>query len=197
MNKSTRILLDEHRAISAVLHALQHLARAAQDPAIKPDFEVFRAMIYYIDEFPERLHHPKEDSQLFACLEKRSSEARALIDELRAEHVKGAGLIRDVERALVAFRESWPRGAEAFIGAVNAYAHFHWQHMRKEEERLLPLAERHLLAEDWRAIEEAFSLNRDPIADLREQDFQGLFSRIVNIAPAPVGLGESWKRVSA
>jgi hemerythrin-like domain-containing protein len=120
-----------------------------------------------------------------------------LIDELRAEHVKGAALIRELERALGAFKESWPRGAEAFLGAVNAYAHFHWEHMRKEEERLLPLATQHLLAEDWRAIDEAFLSNDDPIADLREQDFEGLFTRIVNIAPAPIGLGETWKRVSA
>lgn len=197
MNRLTRTLLDEHRSISAVLHGLQHLARLAQDPRVKPDFQVFRAMIYYIDEFPERLHHPKEDAYLFACLEKRAAEARALVEELRAEHLKGAQRIRDLERSLLAFEETWPRGADAFAEAVGAYARFHWEHMRKEEDRLLPIAERHLLAEDWRAVDNAFGLNDDPVADLREQDFETLFARIVNIAPAPVGLGESWKRVPA
>jgi hypothetical protein len=31
---------------------------------------------------------------------------------------------------------------------------------------------------------------------VRERDFQALFSRIVNLAPEPVGLGERWRKVS-
>jgi hemerythrin-like domain-containing protein len=197
MNKSTRILITEHRSISAVLHGLQHLARSAEDPAIQPDFELFRAMIYYIDEFPERLHHPKEDAYLFERLEARAPQARPLVQELRAEHVRGAALIRQLEAALEEFEQGWPHGGHAFTEAVNGYARFHWEHMRKEEDRLLPLAERELLEEDWRVIDEAFSANRDPIADLREQDFESLFTRIVNLAPAPVGLGDAWKKAAA
>jgi len=195
MRKAVRILRDEHRSISAVLQCLQQLTRLAQDPAIKPDFAVFRAVIYYIDTFPERLHHPKEDNYLFARLLRRSDAARALVEKLMAEHVEGARLVRELERAVLAFEETWPRGAEDLAAAVNAYAEFHWTHMRCEEQELLPLAETALIEEDWEAIEAAFAGNADPIADLREQDFDKLFTRIVNIAPAPIGLGEAWRRV--
>ena len=65
--------------------------------------------------------------------------------------------------------------------------------MRKEEQQLLPLAERHLTAEDWQAIDAAFAANRDPIAGMQERDFEKLFSRIVALAPDPVGLGERWQ----
>ena len=195
MRNAIRILRDEHRSISAVLQCLQQLTRLAQDPAIKPDFAVFRAMIYYIDTFPERLHHPKEDNYLFARLLRRSDAARALVEKLMAEHVEGARLVRELERAVLAFEETWPRGAEDLAAAVNAYAEFHWTHMRCEEQELLPLAETALIEEDWEAIEAAFAGNSDPIADLREQDFDKLFTRIVNIAPAPIGLGEAWRRV--
>ena len=64
MNEAIRILRDEHRSISSVLHGLRELARTAQDPAVRPDFSVLRAMIYYIDTYPERLHHPKENDVL-------------------------------------------------------------------------------------------------------------------------------------
>jgi hemerythrin-like domain-containing protein len=194
MRKAVRILRDEHRSISAVLQSLQHLARMAQDPALKPDFAVFRAMIYYIDAFPERLHHPKEDDYLFARLLDRSEAARPLVAKLKAEHVEGARLVRDLERAMLAFEETWPRGAEDFAAAVHAYAEFHWNHMRCEEQELLPLAEQSLGEADWAAIEAAFAGNEDPLADLRDQDFDKLFARIVSIAPAPIGLGEAWRR---
>jgi hemerythrin-like domain-containing protein len=197
MKATLKILHDEHRSISAVLHGLKQLARDAQDPRVKPGFEVFRSMVRYIDEFPEQLHHPKEDEYLFARLASRTPKAKELVDQLRAEHVEGARLVRELERALLFFEEAWPAGANEFQRTADEYADFHWQHMRKEEEQLLPLAERHLTAEDWKSVDAAFSANRDPIAGVREKDFQTLFTRIVNLAPAPVGLGERWKKAGA
>jgi hemerythrin-like domain-containing protein len=194
MNEAIRIIRDEHRSISAVLSALKQLARLAQDPKVKPEFAAFRAMIYYIDAFPERMHHPKEDSHLFARLVERAPEARPLIEELQAEHVAGAHMIRELERALLEFEETWPRGAARFAAAVDAYLDFHWRHMKKEEERVLPLAERALAPEDWQAIEAAFMGHDDPIADLREKDFRALYQRIVALAPEPIGVGAPWKR---
>jgi len=180
MTAALRIIRDEHRTISAVLHALKDLARAAQDPGAKPAFAALRAMVRYIDEFPEKLHHPKEDDQLFARLLVRVPDTRALIEKLKAEHVEGARLVRELERALVFFEDRQPEGAREFLDAVNAYAEFHWQHMRKEEQELLPLAERHLTAQDWKLIDAAFWEN---------PDFEKQFTRIVNLAPEPVGLG--------
>jgi hemerythrin-like domain-containing protein len=194
--KAIQKIRDEHRSISAVLHALKQLARDAQDAKVKPEFAVFRAMIHYIDEFPEKLHHPKEDQYLFPPLVARVPETQALVDSLRGEHKQGAQLVRELERALVFFEDGWPRGASEFQKAVDTYADFHWKHMRKEEKEILPVAERYLTARDWEAIDRAFDVNRDPIAGIRERDFQALFSRIVNLAPEPVGLGERWPRVS-
>ncbi len=196
MNKAIRIIRDEHRSISAVLSGLIELTRVARNPGVQPGFAVFRAMIHYIDEFPERLHHPKEDRFLFARLAERAPETRPLLEELRQEHVRGAQLVRELESALLAYEVEGARALPAFDAAVSAYAQFHWDHMRKEEERVLPLAQQHLTEADWRWIEEAFAGNRDPIADLRERDFEQLYQRIVNLAPAPVGLGEAWQKTS-
>jgi hemerythrin-like domain-containing protein len=196
MKESIGILKSEHRSISAVLLGLKHLAEMAQDVRVKPEFQVFRSMLRYIDEYPERMHHPKEDEHLFARLVHCHPAAGKLVDELKAEHVQGAALIRELERKLVFFEEGWPEGAPEFLGAVDAYADFHWKHMRKEEVELLPLAEKHLSADDWRAIDRAFQSNEDPISQIQERDFQKLFSRIATLAPAPVGLGEPWKRVA-
>jgi hemerythrin-like domain-containing protein len=177
MRSSLTIIRDEHRTISAVLHALKDLARAAQEPGARPAFAALRAMVRYIDEFPEKLHHPKEDD-LLARLVARAPETRTLADSLRQEHAEGARLVRELERALLFFEDS--ANAGEFLAAVNAYAEFHWQHMRKEEQELLPLAERILGPTDWSDLDEAFEAN---------PDFEKQFTRIVNLAPEPVGLG--------
>jgi hemerythrin-like domain-containing protein len=195
--KAIQKIRDEHRSISAVLHALKQLARDAQDARVKPEFAVFRAMIHYIDEFPEMLHHPKEDAYLFPPLARCAPHLQVTIDALRDEHEQGARLVRELERALVFFEDSWPAGAGEFLVQVDAYADFHWKHMRKEEREILPAAEKYLTAADWAAIDEAFAANADPMAGVREKDFEELFSRIVRLAPAPIGLGERWQKAKA
>lgn len=180
MRPALTIIRDEHRTISAVLHALKDLARAALEPGARPAFPALRAMIRYIDEFPEKLHHPKEDRHLFNRLEVRSAEARPLIATLRAEHEEGARLVRELERSLVFFEDGAPEGPGKFLEAVNAYADFHWKHMHKEETELLPLAEGCFTEGDWLEIDAAFQDN---------PDFDEQFTRIVNLAPEPVGLG--------
>jgi len=193
MKKAIGIIHDEHRSISAVLSGLRSLAQMARDGKLRPDFAVFRAMIYYIDAFPERLHHPKEDQHLFARLLARDPGARELVEALKAEHVSGARLVRDLEQAALAFEQTWPEGGKQFCAAVDAYAQFHWNHMRREEEEVIPRAEKALNGEDWAAIQAAFEGNEDPIADLREKDFHAIYQRILNLAPSPVGLGDRWK----
>jgi hemerythrin-like domain-containing protein len=165
----------------------------ALDAKVRPRFQVLRSMLRYLDEYPEKLHHPKEDEHLFARLVTRAPETRLLVEELQAEHEEGARLIRELERALLFLEEGWPAGAREFLAVVDKYAEFHWKHMRKEEQELLPLAQRHLTAGDWKAIDAAFAANADPIAGVQERNFDKLFSRIANLAPAPVGLGDPWK----
>ena len=65
-----------------------------------------------------------------------------------------------------------------------------WDHMRVEETELLPLAEKYLTAADWLEIDTAFLGHTDPLlgAEVGAR-YDTLFSRIVNLAPPPIGLG--------
>src|SRR5690349_10986166 len=126
MRTTVRVLYDEHRSLAAVLHWLLALVRACKDPKVRREPEVLRALIYYIDAFPERMHHPKEDDFLFSRLAARSPEAIPLIQELRAEHIAGARLIRELEAALLAFEVGGRPKLQAFADAAEAYARFHW-----------------------------------------------------------------------
>ena len=197
MKKAIMILRDEHRSIAAVISGLKDLARMVETAAQRPDFRALRAMLRYIDEYPEKQHHPKEDRYLFVRLLARLPSAQPLIDQLQAEHVEGVHRMRELERSLLFLEDRWPHGAREFRERVDDYAQFHWSHMRKEEEELMPLAELHLNEADWEMIEAAFAGNHDPLAGLQEKNFDALFSRIAALAPAPVGLGDPWKKTAS
>ena len=60
--------------------------------------------------------------------------------------------------------------------------------MRLEEDELIPLARLHLTGADWDAIDSAFLGHTDPLLGAeRGVEYQELFRRIVELAPAPQG----------
>ncbi len=182
-----RILRDEHLAIASVLYSLRHAVRQVRDHGVAPDFRLLGAILDYIEAFPERLHHPKEDAFLFAALAQRCAEAKPLIDVLADEHARGDALIRDLREKLARCRGAGSAFDE-FAEAVDAYAAFHWRHMTREEEVLLPLALRHLHPGDWERIGAAFRANDNPLAGLTDrQHLDGLFRTILDLAAATHG----------
>ena len=190
MPKVLNIIRDEHRSIAAILHGMQYLVREIREKKSKIDPRVFRAMLYYLDTFAERMHHPKEDLYLFKAMRRRGGDADALIAELEKEHAGGELALRKLEQNLIRYQEGGDREFPAFAEEVDSFVEGYWEHMRKEEEQVFPLAEKLLDAEDWAAIDHAFEANRDPLAAEREtRDFQKLFTRIVDLAPPPIGVG--------
>ena len=188
--QAIRIIQDEHRSLAAILHGMLYLVHQIRDRGVEPNFDLFGAMIYYIDAFPERFHHPKEDQYLFRLLRIRHPDAAPLLDLLKTEHNAGAEKIRNLEQALARYQQGGASEFTNFLTAVEAYAAFHWDHMRAEEKEVLPLAEKHLSAGDWEAIDAAFLGHTDPLLGGEAgAKYDALFSRIVNLAPPPIGVG--------
>ena len=188
--RALRIIEDEHRSLAAVLHGLQYLVREIRLRGAAPDFELLGAMLHYVDAFPERFHHPKEDAHLFRCLRLRDPGAAALLDRLEEEHREGARRIRDLHEALARYQREGEDAFGGFAQQVADYANFHWEHMRAEEQEVLPRARRHLTAADWAEIDAAFADNDDPLLGVSaRENYRQLFRKIVNLAPPPLGVG--------
>ena len=187
---TTRIIRDEHSALSAMLRSILLLLAEHRRQGTLPDFAALRAMLFYVDEFPEKRHHRKESELLFPKLRARTPISRELLDRLDDDHARGERKIREVEHALLAFEMLGEARRQAFEQAVERYVDFYLAHMALEEREILPLAEKVLTQEDWQDLDEAFSANRDPLTGCEpEPDYGALFTRIVNAVPAPIGLG--------
>ena len=187
--KAIAIIQDEHRAITAVIEGLRHVLAEVQAGRMAADQGLIGAMFHYIETFPEKLHHPKEDHFLFARLRTRRPDAGLVLDALEAEHEIGRERFTELKAKWERFRED-PAALEALVEGVERYAHFHWRHMRREEDEVLPLAAKALTDEDWAAIDAAFASNSDPVVGVpATKAFRELFRRLVAIAPPPWGVG--------
>ncbi len=195
MHPTVRVIRDEHSAISAVLRSIGLLLTESRRHGLAPDCRLLRAMLYYIDEFPEKVHHTKETALLFPKLRSRSGELAAVLDRLDADHEKSHRAVLALEHDVLAL-EMMADAPDAelrrrhFEADMQAYIAAYLDHMRMEEVEVLPMAERVLSAVDWEELDAAFMQNRDPLTHREVDDaFRPLFKLILTTLPAPLGLG--------
>ncbi|MBX3622763.1 MAG: hemerythrin domain-containing protein [Rhizobacter sp.] len=195
MHTSLQIIRAEHHALAAMLRTIRLLLAEHRRRNTLPDFGVLRAMLFYVDEFPERLHHTKETELLFPMLRAHGAEIDPVLDRLDRDHAHGEHAIRNVEHELLGFEmmgetEQGPARRERFETAMNKYIDFYLDHMHVEEATVLPMAERVLTPAEWLQLDAAFELNRDPLTG-GEVDgaYRPVFQKILAHLPAPLGFG--------
>jgi nucleotide-binding universal stress UspA family protein/hemerythrin-like domain-containing protein len=175
---------DEHRSLAAVIDGLQHAVRRGPGA---PNFTLLRAMLFYIEAFPERMHHPKEESHLFARLRARTRECDAVLDELQREHRAGEAMFARLRDALAAFEQGADSQGAEFAAALGDFAGAQLRHMATEERLVLPAASLHLTAADWTEVARAFHDSADPrLGAERDESFRQLFARLLNLQAAHV-----------
>ena len=189
-HRTIEIIRMEHAALSAMLRSILLLLEQHRRESTLPDFAALRAMLFYVDEFPEKRHHRKESELLFPKLRARTPLHRDLLDHLDLDHSQGERRIRELEHALLAFEIMGESRRIHFEETAARYVDFYLRHMALEEQQVLPLAARVLSPQDWQELDEAFLANRDFLAGAEpEAEYTNLFSRIVRLVPAPIGLG--------
>ena len=186
-----QVIRDEHAAVSAVLRSM--LQMMERDPDEQPErfFDVLRAMLFYIDEFPERRHHPKESDLLFPKIARVAPELMEVISHLEADHLSGESRVRELQHLLLAWELLGDSRRAAFQEAASRYVEFYLNHMRTEETELLPVAQKLLSERDWAELNAAFATHADDPLVSGDHDpvYDRLFTRIVMRAPAPIGVG--------
>jgi len=197
--ETIRIIREEHSALAAMLQSLLSLVRQGPGDAPERFFDVLWDMLFYIDEFPEKQHHPKESDLLFPRVARVAPHTLELITRLEREHMQGEGAVRELQHRLLAWELLGEGRRKAFVDEVERYVGFYLEHMRLEEAVILPEADAHLEEADRRALDAAFTHKPDPLAAAQRGElasapdhdpaYDRLFTRIVMRAPAPIGLG--------
>ncbi len=190
---SVRIILDEHASLSAMLRSMQMMVARGPGDRAQQFFDVLRAMLFYIDEFPERMHHPKESDLLFPRLVRAAPSVMATVEQLERDHMNGEKAVRELQHLLLAWELLGEQRKPEFEAQCQRYVRFYLEHMRLEETIILPEAAKALTDDDWKVLDAAFLQNRDPLTGRQAADpvYDRLFTRIVQQAPAPIGLGDA------
>lgn len=155
-----KLIHDEHQALACVLHALRDAALNSHRPDFRPDFDRLRAMLFYMDEIPARLHHAAEDQVLFPKIRERCPALRPVLDRLQAEHGRAEATVQSLERALARWEFMGDERREAYELPLRAFVEGYLGHMEVEETYVLPVAQDYLTEADWRDLYAALGEQR-------------------------------------
>jgi len=183
---AVHVIVREHQQLSMVITGMQRLVKllGAGEDVHGPI--MFRSMLFYLGEYPEKLHHPKEERHLFARLRHDDNELDKTIDELEEQHALGKVQLRNIEHAFTRYELLGESALPELRRMVEAYAAFSADHRRLEEEVILPAARQRLTEEDWKELDDAFGTNRDPFAGVKDEaDLGRLFAMIVRAIREP------------
>ena len=188
MSTALETISEDHRGMWRLTTALEELGRQLGTAETKPDIELFGMILDYIDSYIERVHQPKEEAFLYRAVRLRTREGDALIAEFESEHAASPGFLAELRRSQRRLADHYPQGVAEFQAALTAYVKMMQRHIAREETVLFPIARKTLDADDWDEINAAFADDHEAMDRVRAE-FRALMSRIVNYAPAPIGLG--------
>jgi len=189
MRPSLRVLAAEHLALRAVARIVAIEAEILRRDG-RADIDLLQNIAAYIAEFPNRIHHPKEEDVLFRRMRARAPQrCGAILDRLLAEHVSESASIAVFLAALADFRAGLADAATNLARVAASYAKYLDRHIETENTLAFPLAEEVLHETDWDAIDAAFLSNADPLVSGDESSrFRDLHRHIMALGALPPGL---------
>jgi len=181
LDRALAVYRDEHRSIAAVVHELARLTQDAAASGMVPDFPLLYAMLHYLQAFPQRQHHPREEVCLFRKLRGCDEGLDALIDKLEGQHLTEARLLAKVEAAIGGAEVGGAEELQDLARAVDEYAELIWNHMTLEDKVIIGHAERLFSPKDWDEVAQSFAGNDSPTLGGRTaEDLGKLLIEIMN-----------------
>ena len=181
---SLEIIQKEHEHLSTTIESMLHFVRAIKNGNDNQDLKIFRTMLYFITQYPERIHHPKEEQILFVKIKERTHQLDSELDVLSEQHTNGELLVHRLHDALLSYEFGGMGSFPHFHVLVEQYAHFYFAHIRAEEERILPVAKLVLNDADWKIVDASFMQNQKEMDQSGQRyDYDQLFAEISSFTP--------------
>jgi hemerythrin-like domain-containing protein len=173
-----QLLLEDHKTLCEVIDALE--TRLPQVSKRDPEtLDLLANLIDYIAEYPDRVHHPREDRIIERLIDKGLTPSERTVVELTvSQHAElGAATARmevDMDALLSKQRDA---GVQLDHDA-RVYLAMQKEHMRREEQQLFPMAVRLFTPADWSEIAAGEPEVPDPLRESRLSRYASLLALI-------------------
>lgn len=154
-------LQRDHRNMGLVLDIIEEELRAYRQDQV-PDFDLLRVIAEYVLNYPDRVHHPRENLVLERLAE-RDPAASEAVGNLVGEHARLAQLTLEFAKAVNAAANDVELSREWFDSLAAEYLSANRRHMEAEERHFFPRAISVLTREDWADLDQQIAEPNDPL----------------------------------
>jgi len=167
----------DHANFARLLDLLEKETVAFQETG-KPNYELMIDIVYYLRNFGDRLHHPREDVA-FDRLVDHEPRLQSVVNRLVQEHAVIAAAGDELLDRLNRILEDVVTPRAAVEAAAATYLVYYRHHLAKEEREIIPCAAQLLTKQDWMAVASAVPSGPDPLfGDHAEERFRNLRRQI-------------------
>ena len=173
MTNPTSYWHAEHANFTHLLDLLEQQVIAFRTDA-HPDYELMLDVCDYLEHYPDRFHHPREDAA-FALLVSKDASLKEQVGRLTHEHRIIAWVGKQLKSLLSACVDGSMVGRAEVEACASMYLVYYRQHLAEEERVIIPAADRLLNAADWAQVAIIVPVGRDPLfGDESLERFRGL-----------------------
>ena len=154
-------LRRDHRNMRQLLDIIEREMKSYHDDEF-PDFDLLRMIAEYTVNYPELVHHPKENL-IYQRLVSRDRTLQTTVGDLIDEHKRLAEMTQRLAATIarVASDEQLPR--DWLDSLVETYLSVIRHHIIMEEEKLYPRALALLTQQEWAEIDAQAANIEDPV----------------------------------
>lgn len=157
-----RDLRTDHHNILRVLRLLKRSLNTLDGKTDSREFERARECIKYLCEYPDNVHHPREDL-MFEMLINREPSIAEKVGDLHREHVDLYTRSKQLHSAMETAETGLSIALEVLHQQASGFSDMQISHMRHEELAVFPLIEQKLTLNDWKEIIAKAPAEKDPV----------------------------------
>lgn len=154
-------LHKEHADLSRLLDALERQLDmfSAGQPV---DYDIMGSILRYCLEYPDAVHHPKEDL-IYGLVRVRDPGLAAAVGDLEEDHRRLASATRELAELIDRAHADVPVNRNHVHRLSRDFVSRYRTHIRREETQMFPAARRVLTDEDWAEVDRQLQGKADPL----------------------------------
>jgi hemerythrin-like domain-containing protein len=171
----------EHRRLGKILKLLSHQLELLQNDG-SPDYILLQDILDYIENYPEFIHHPREDA-VFKAFFDCHDELQQTIDNLLLEHTEMKRMTKELREEIDGIaRNALVIPKKALEQQLLKYLERQMQHINTEETKVFPVLRQKLTTDDLQRIVENLPSKEDPLfGEGVEQRYNTLYQHIIRL----------------
>ncbi len=177
VEKTMNELRTDHRNMTMLLDFLDTETARLKDGS-EPDYELLYDVMTYMSEYPDAVHHPKEDL-IYRHIHAVHEDIEASLRHIEADHEALAEATEEIRRTLAATDTDGSPDREELATELQQYSQNLRKHIYWEEKDLFALADSMQDNVAWTELLKRHNMARDPLfGNSVERRFRKLFNHI-------------------